>query len=281
MNAEDDSLSVTHKLIVSAINKIVNRFNENNKAIKESSKAPKSEEEMNELIEKNQEIQTECEKGNTAIEQAFVEVREVQERLDQLGGQGIKEKYDAKSKTAGECERLYLSASEKSQTLEQLLATQIGRVSSTIDKLEAFKPASSTSASVDGTAKLQATIQEHLAKLSQHLDELQEIEATSYNLEDMEEIMEPVNELGKREVKHKQLLQAQALLEKVLADLLKNEKLLYDKKMRSTEELCKAAEKVIFDERRRKQEEARAKIQQLGKGADQVEVEKNYCVLKL
>lgn len=47
---------MTHKLIVSAINKIVNRFNENNKAIKESSKLPKSEEEMYALIEKNQEI---------------------------------------------------------------------------------------------------------------------------------------------------------------------------------------------------------------------------------
>ena len=93
--------------------------------------------------------------------------------------------------------------------------------------------------------------------------------------------MEPVNQLGKTEVRHKQLLQAQALLEKVLADLSKNEKLLYDRKMRTTDELCKVADKVIFDDRKRKQEEARAKIQLLGKNADQLEVEKNYCVLKL
>ena len=56
VNGEEDSLQVTHKLIVSAVNKIVNRFNENNKAIKESSKLPKSEEEMIILIQKNQDI---------------------------------------------------------------------------------------------------------------------------------------------------------------------------------------------------------------------------------
>ena len=60
INADDDSLCVTHKLIISAINKIVNRFNENNKLIKESNRSPKTENEMNELISKNIDIQNEC-----------------------------------------------------------------------------------------------------------------------------------------------------------------------------------------------------------------------------
>ena len=61
----------------------------------------------------------------------------------------------------------------------------------------------STKTNVEGNTKLLGTIQENLTRLNSHLDELQEIEGTYYNLEDIEEIMEPVNELGKKEIKQK------------------------------------------------------------------------------
>lgn len=44
------------KEIITAINKMVNQFNDNNKLIKELSKGPKTEKEMNDLMAKNQEI---------------------------------------------------------------------------------------------------------------------------------------------------------------------------------------------------------------------------------
>jgi len=39
---------------------MVNQFNENNKQIKDNNKNPKSEKEMNDLINKNKEISGEC-----------------------------------------------------------------------------------------------------------------------------------------------------------------------------------------------------------------------------
>lgn len=54
------SLQARKKDIIAAINKMVNTFNDNNKAIKESSIKPKTEKEINDLIAKNKAIQSDC-----------------------------------------------------------------------------------------------------------------------------------------------------------------------------------------------------------------------------
>jgi len=54
------SLQARKKDIIGMINKLVNNFNDNNKLIKDSIKAPKTEEEMNDMITKNEEIQGKC-----------------------------------------------------------------------------------------------------------------------------------------------------------------------------------------------------------------------------
>jgi hypothetical protein len=45
-------------------------------------------------------------------------------------------------------------------------------------------------------------ITENLKKVNAHLDDLYEIQGTTYTLEDIEELVEPMNEIDKREVKH-------------------------------------------------------------------------------
>lgn len=53
---ETKSLQARKKVIVGNINKMVNKFNDINKMIKESNRTPKSEMEMIELIGRNREI---------------------------------------------------------------------------------------------------------------------------------------------------------------------------------------------------------------------------------
>jgi len=49
------------------INAVVNRFNENNKNIKEVNKQPKSDKDMQDLIRKNKEIQKDCDEIDTKV----------------------------------------------------------------------------------------------------------------------------------------------------------------------------------------------------------------------
>ena len=63
MEDDSDSLHQQKRAIIASINTLVNQFNENNKLIKESAKMDKSqttESTLNDLIQKNQLIQTDC-----------------------------------------------------------------------------------------------------------------------------------------------------------------------------------------------------------------------------
>lgn len=57
---QKSNLVARKKMIVARINKMVNQFNDNNKAIKESNKNTVTDKEINDLIMKNEEIQKEC-----------------------------------------------------------------------------------------------------------------------------------------------------------------------------------------------------------------------------
>lgn len=56
---------------------------------------------------------------------------------------------------------------------------------------------------------------------------------------------------------------------------------MYDKKIKITDDLQKKADKIIFEERNRKHQDAKNKLSYLSKSTDQLESDKNYCVIKL
>ena len=99
-NNDSKSLQARKKTIVGNINKMVNKFNEINKSIKESNRTPKSEMEMIELIRRNKEIQDDCKKIDDMINSGKKFAVVINERLDgilEFKIQSITEKYTDKN----------------------------------------------------------------------------------------------------------------------------------------------------------------------------------------
>ena len=97
---KSNTLQARKKVIIAAINKMVNVFNENNKLIKESNKQQKSEKEMADLINKNNEIQADCKKIEDKIEAAKEFSAEIDIILDSVLDPSIpeiKQKYTDKN----------------------------------------------------------------------------------------------------------------------------------------------------------------------------------------
>lgn len=79
---QKSDLVARKKMIIARINKMVNQFNENNKAIKESNKTTVTDKEINDLVIKNEEIQAECTIIDEKIISAKVLGQEIEDRLD-------------------------------------------------------------------------------------------------------------------------------------------------------------------------------------------------------
>jgi hypothetical protein len=76
------SLQARKKDIIAAINKMVNMFNENNKAIKESVVKPKSEKDINDLISKNKAIQQDCAQIDSKVAEGKLFATQIEDRLN-------------------------------------------------------------------------------------------------------------------------------------------------------------------------------------------------------
>ena len=114
-------LQVQKKAIIASINKMVNLFNENNKLIKEANKVPKTEKEMGDLIQKNKEIQDDCQKIEGKIEEAKDFAQDIHERLDKILEptlQDLKDKYDEKNQLIDECDELFDKANAQIDRLD-------------------------------------------------------------------------------------------------------------------------------------------------------------------
>ena len=79
---ESESLMKTKKDIIGCINTLVNQFNLNNKLIKDQNKTQKTEKALNDLIDRNQTIQDECDEISTRIEEAKGFGQQIQQRLE-------------------------------------------------------------------------------------------------------------------------------------------------------------------------------------------------------
>ena len=105
-----NNLTARKKVIIAAINKMVNIFNENNKLIKESNKQQKSEKDMVDLISKNTEIQDDCKKIEQKIKSAkdfSMDIDKVLEQILDPTIQEIKEQYSVKNQSIDECDELF------------------------------------------------------------------------------------------------------------------------------------------------------------------------------
>jgi len=92
---------------------MVNQFNENNKLIKDANKVAKNEKEMSELIQKNKEIQDDCQKIADSINVGKTFAGEINERLDNLMDPNLgqlRDKYTAKNGAIDECDEVFDAA---------------------------------------------------------------------------------------------------------------------------------------------------------------------------
>ena len=129
------------KMIIARINKMVNQFNDNNKAIKDSNNVTVTDKEINDLVLENEEIQNECTTIDEKILSAKVFGNEIDERLDSISKPVItdaSDKYAAKNKIVDECDELFDANEELVKNLAAELVTigeNTGIVSSKIKEV--------------------------------------------------------------------------------------------------------------------------------------------------
>lgn len=144
------SLQARKKEIIAAINKMVNQFNENNKQIKENNKNPKSEKEMNDLINKNKEIQDECKAIDDKVNDGKLFAEQIDERLNNILDPTIPEldaKYEEKNGLIDECDDLFDVCEEKLKSIDANLNDQLKKVEDALEKLHDAGPINNPSSS--------------------------------------------------------------------------------------------------------------------------------------
>jgi chromosome segregation ATPase len=144
------SLQARKKEIIAAINKMVNQFNENNKQIKENNKTPKTEKEMNDLIQKNKEIQDECKNIDDKVNEGKLFAEQIDERLNNILDPTIPEldaKYDEKNGLIDECDDLFDICEDKLKAIDANLNDQLNKVEQALERLNEAGPINNPSAS--------------------------------------------------------------------------------------------------------------------------------------
>ena len=186
---------------------MVNQFNENNKLIKESNKSPKSEREMAEMIKKNKDIQADCKKIEDDINKAKDFAGDVNQKLDSIDPEldAIRDKFNDKNKAIDEADELFDRAQNQLEKLDNVLDDQLQKINDVIAKLDVVNPINNPSTD--------ATNAEFIEEVSQRLDKANEIRANlekmkdkiSGTRDDLIDVVQPLNELGDREVKQKDI----------------------------------------------------------------------------
>ena len=106
-------MNMRKKQIIKQINEMVQIFNENNKAVREANKVPKTEHEVSELIARNKSIQNDATNIDAEIVRAKDFADQIDKRLDALSEtliERLREKYTNKNALIDECDDLFEKA---------------------------------------------------------------------------------------------------------------------------------------------------------------------------
>lgn len=137
------SMIARKKQIISAINKMVNQFNENNKLIKDSNKSPKTDSELNAIINKSKELQDFCASIDKKVTAGKEHAIEIEAKLDAVIDPKIPnavEKFTEKNNLIDDCDELFDANEAKVNKLEELLKTKIGDCDEMIEKITNVSP---------------------------------------------------------------------------------------------------------------------------------------------
>lgn len=203
-NDKNKALQARKRQIIASINKMVNQFNENNKLIKEANKVPKNEKEMCELIARNKEIQDDCRKIDDRISLGKAFAEDINDRLDGLMTPTIpdvREKYTQKNATIDQCDEAFDKANAAIGQQEEVLAQLLDKVNEVLQRLETVNPIDNpTSEGVDNSQFLEE-VHEKLAEANKLRDKLEGKQDDLAKARDsLINTVQPLNELGDREV---------------------------------------------------------------------------------
>lgn len=221
------SLQMRKKSIIKDINENVQLFNENNKAVREANKAPKTEREVAELISRNKEIQGQATRIDDKIQAAREYAEQIQARIDGLTEPLISElraKYQHKNKTIDECDDLFDKCQKAIDDNTKKADDCMKEVLDVIDKLEAVSPLTHPSSYTSiGNQKKQAFMKKVQEKLDKAHKLRDRTEAVKNQLvaasDDLNFLVEPLNQIGEREVKQPEIDQVLAKEKELYAEL--------------------------------------------------------------
>ena len=198
---EEESVHRLKRNIVSGINNLVIQFNQ---LIKDgSSKSNKTEQTMNELIQKNKSMQEQCLQIMESIDETKQTSDEILQRLNDIMNtetlEKLTSKYRIKEEIIEECDKNKQKATNQCHQLQQVVSKQNENITDIIKKLDLFNPINNSNPCND---------EDFLDKISQKIDESNSIkdflDGISETLQDFLEKIEnstnPLKELGEREV---------------------------------------------------------------------------------
>mmetsp|Transcript_21886 Transcript_21886/g.33965 ORF Transcript_21886/g.33965 Transcript_21886/m.33965 type:complete len:500 (-) Transcript_21886:2632-4131(-) len=278
------SLQVQKKGIIASINKMVNSFNENNKLIKESNKNPKSEQETMDLISKNKEIQEDCSKIEDKIAEAKDFAQDISDRLDNIHEptiQDLKDKYNEKNQLIDECDDLFDKANEKINTLDNQIGQQLDKVEDILTRLETVNPLENPSPSDKDNKEFLELVQAKVAEGNELRDDLEKKRENLSNTRDkLINHVQPLNELGEREVKKPEIEEILKGLDTINDELRAQERDLVPKSQQ-IEDLDQEVNDMLEKDKGRKIEAAEDKLNSLDDKIGDLALKKEDALKKL
>lgn len=261
---EDDTMVAIKKKVIQDINTVVNRFNENNKNIKEVNKNPKSDKEMKQLVQNNKEIQEECDAIDKKIGEGKDLAEVIDEALDKIMKTKIpdsQDKFDDKNKLLGKCDELYDDCESGLTKYENKINEQEKAVQGVIDRLDAVSPENNPG--LAGTAPMAKMIDDKANEAKQlkyklvgHRQKLDDLRDKLYDT------VQPINELPTREVDSDEIIDVMREIEKIMGDC--DEKIDQLKPIADDiEKLAKAIEQMLDSDTERKLYQAQSLLPKL------------------
>lgn len=127
--------------MVSKINSLVTRFNQNNKQVKESD--PENEREQRELVEQCMALREECQRVKEVIQEGLGFADAIEKRIASIDSEAIpstKQKFTLKNEAIGQCDELFEEVEHIIDTLEKDLKKELEKVDVVLQKLDKVNP---------------------------------------------------------------------------------------------------------------------------------------------
>lgn len=189
--------------IVAKINALVNRFNQNNKQIKDSD--PENEKEQKELVHKSVALQDECQKIADLLGEGLEFANQIEKRIGEIEGQTIpeiKQKYTEKNAAIDQCDDAFDEVEQAMEKLAEELKQEQEKVHEVMEKLNKVNPLNNPSMPGKENPELTEQTQSHLEQAQTQRDEIETELGDLASAKDklVNTTVQPLNELAERVV---------------------------------------------------------------------------------